>query len=117
MIVGQRDLNFKNIDNGYTSVKNIFSCFNNDYAGQKIKGYYGEYEALIKSHTKSPSFAYKMKTIAQAKAVSAESDGTYTFTDKNNLLTNFDADIQNGSIVKNQIILLKLKQTMAKLLQ
>ena len=70
VIVGQRDLNFKNIDNGYTSVKNIFSCFNNDYAGQKIKGYYGEYEALIKSHTKSPSFAYKMKTIAQAKAVS-----------------------------------------------
>ena len=109
VIVGQRDLNFKNIDNGYTPVKNIFSCFNDDYAGQKIKGYYGEYEALIKSHTKSPSFAYKMKTIAQAKAVSAESDGTYTFTDKNNLLTNFDADIQNGSIVKKSNNTLKIK--------
>lgn len=109
VIVGQRDLNFKNIDNGYTSVKNIFSCFNDDYAGQKIKGYYGEYEALIKSHTKSPSFAYKMKTIAQAKAVSAESDGTYTFTDKNNLLTNFDSDIQNGSIVKKSNNTLKIK--------
>ena len=109
VIVGQRDLNFKNIDNGYTPVKNIFSCFNDDYAGQKIKEYYGEYEALIKSHSKSPSFAYKMKTIAQAKAVSAESDGTYTFTDKNNLLTNFDADIQNGSIVKKSNNTLKIK--------
>ena len=50
-----------------------------------------------------------MKTIAQAKAVSAESDGTYTFTDKNNLLTNFDADIQNGSIVKKSNNTLKIK--------
>ncbi len=108
-IVGQRDLNFKNIDNGYTPVKNIFSCFNNDYAGKAVKGYYDEYEGLIKAHSKSPSFAYKLKTMAQAKAVSAESDGTYTFNDKNNLLSNFDADIQNGSIVKKSNNTLKIK--------
>lgn len=108
-IVGQRDLNFKNIDNGYTPVKNIFSCFNDDYAGKAVKGYYDEYEGLIKAHSKSPSFAYKLKTMAQAKAASAESDGTYTFNDKNNLLSNFDADIQNGSILKKSNNTLKIK--------
>lgn len=109
VIVGQRDLEFKGVDNGYTPVKNIFNYFNDDYAGQIIKGYYDEYEALIRSHSKSPSFAYKLKTMAQAKAVEAESDGTYTFTDKNNLLSNFDAEIQNGSIVKKSKDILKIK--------
>lgn len=109
VIVGQRDLNFKNIDNGYTPVKNIFSCFNDDYAGQKIKGYYEEYEALIKSHSKSPSFAYRLKSLAKANAVEAENDGTHTFTDKNNLLANFDAEVENGSVVSKSGKTLKIK--------
>lgn len=109
VIVGQRDLEFKRVDNGYTSVKNIFSNFNDDYSAQIIKGYYEEYEVLIKSHSKSPSFAYKLKSLAKANAVSAENDGTYTFTDKNNLLANFDAEVENGSVVSKSGKTLKIK--------
>lgn len=109
VIVGQRDLEFKRVDNGYTSVKDFFSNFNDDYSAQIIKGYYEEYEALIKSHSKSPSFAYKLKSLAKANAVSAESDGTYTFTDKNNLLANFDAEVENGSVVSKSGKTLKIK--------
>lgn len=81
VIVGQRDLEFKRVDNGYTSVKDIFSNFNDDYSAQIIKGYYEEYEA----------------------------DGTYTFTDKNNLLANFDAEVENGSVVSKSGKTLKIK--------
>lgn len=99
VIVGQRDLDFKRVSNGYTSVEKMLSNFKDDYAGQKVSEYYYDYEAKIQKDKKSVSFAKISKESAKASAVKAGADGTYTFTDKNGQLENFDASISNGTVV------------------
>ena len=109
VIVGQRDLDFKRVRNGYTSVEKMLSNFKDDYAAQKVSEYYYDYETKIKNNSKSVSFAYNLKDAAEASAVKAGADGTYTFTDKNGQLKNFDASISNGTVVSKSGNNLKVK--------
>ena len=109
VIVGQRDLDFKRVSNGYTSVEKMLSNFKDDYAAQKVSEYYYDYETKIKNNSKSVSFAYNLKDAAEASAVKAGADGTYTFTDKNGQLKNFDASISNGTVVSKSGNSLKVK--------
>ncbi len=109
VIVGQRDLDFKRVSNGYTSVGKMLSNFKDDYAGQKVSEYYYDYEAKIQKDKKSVSFAKISKESAKDSAVKAGADGTYTFTDKNGQLENFDASVNNGSVVSKSGNNLKVK--------
>lgn len=109
VIVGQRDLDFKRVSNGYTSVEKMLSNFKDDYAGQKVSEYYYDYEAKIQKDKKSVSFAKISKESAKASAVKAGADGTYTFNDKNKQLENFDASISNGTVVSKSGNSLKVK--------
>lgn len=109
VIVGQRDLDFKRVSNGYTLVEKMLSNFKDDYAGQKVSEYYYDYEAKIQKDKKSVSFAKVSKESAKASAVKAGADGTYTFTDKNKQLENFDASISNGTVVSKSGNSLKVK--------
>ena len=109
VIVGQRDLDFKRVSNGYTSVEKMLSNFKDDYAAQKVSEYYYDYETKIKNNSKSVSFAYNLKDAAEASAVKAGADGTYTFNDKNKQLENFDASISNGTVVSKSGNSLKVK--------
>lgn len=109
VIVGQRDLDFKRVSNGYTSVEKMLSNFKDDYAGQKVSEYYYDYEAKIQKDKKSVSFAKISKESAKASAVKAGADGTYTFNDKNKQLENFDASISNGTVVSKSGNNLKVK--------
>lgn len=109
VIVGQRDLDFKRVSNGYTSVEKMLSNFKDDYAGQQVSNYYYDYEAKIQKDKKSVSFAKISKESAKASAVKAGADGTYTFTDKNKQLENFDASISNGTVVSKSGNSLKVK--------
>ena len=109
VIVGQRDLDFKRVSNGYTSVEKMLSNFKDDYAGQKVSEYYYDYEAKIQKDKKSVSFAKVSKESAKDSAVKAGADGTYTFTDKNKQLENFDASISNGTVVSKSGNSLKVK--------
>ena len=109
VIVGQRDLDFKRVSNGYTSVEKMLSNFKDDYAGQKVSEYYYDYEAKIQKDKKSVSFAKVSKESAKDSAVKAGADGTYTFNDKNKQLENFDASISNGTVVSKSGNSLKVK--------
>ena len=109
VIVGQRDLDFKRVSNGYVSVEKMLSNFKDDYAAQKVSEYYYDYETKIKNNSKSVSFAYNLKDVAEASAVKAGADGTYTFTDKNGQLENFDASVNNGTVVSKSGNNLKVK--------
>ena len=109
VIVGQRDLDFKRVSNGYTSVEKMLSNFKDDYAGQQVSNYYYDYEAKIQKDKKSVSFAKISKESAKASAVKAGADGTYTFTDKNKQLENFDVTVNNGSVVSKSGNSLKVK--------
>ncbi len=109
VIVGQRDLDFKRVSNGYTSVEKMLSNFKDDYAAQKVSEYYYDYEAKIQKDKKSVSFAKVSKESAKDSAVKAGADGTYTFTDKNKQLENFDASVNNGSVVSKSGNSLKVK--------
>ena len=109
VIVGQRDLDFKRVSNGYTSVEKMLSNFKDNYAGQKVSEYYYDYEAKIQKDKKSVSFAKISKESAKASAVKAGADGTYTFNDKNKQLENFDASISNGTVVSKSGNSLKVK--------
>ncbi len=109
VIVGQRDLNFNRVNNGYTLVENMLGNFQSDYAGQVVSGYYYEYESQIKAHSKAVSFAKISTNSAEKNAVIATSDGTYTFTDSNNVLANFDATVTNGSVVSKSNNILNIK--------
>ncbi len=109
VIVGQRDLDFKRVSNGYTSVEKMLSNFKDDYAAQKVSEYYYDYEAKIQKDKKSVSFAKVSKESAKASAVKAGADGTYTFNDKNKQLENFDASVNNGSVVSKSGNSLKVK--------
>lgn len=109
VIVGQRDLDFKRVSNGYTSVEKMLSNFKDDYAAQKVSEYYYDYEAKIQKDKKSVSFAKVSKESAKDSAVKAGADGTYTFNDKNKQLENFDASISNGTVVSKSGNSLKVK--------
>lgn len=109
VIVGQRDLDFKRVSNGYTSVEKMLSNFKDDYAGQKVSNYYYDYETKIQKDKKSVSFAKISKESAKASAVKAGADGTYTFKDKNKQLENFDASVNNGTVVSKSGNSLKVK--------
>ena len=109
VIVGQRDLDFKRVSNGYTSVEKMLSNFKDDYAGQKVSEYYYDYEAKIQKDKKSVSFAKISKESAKASAVKAGADGTYTFNDKNKQLENFDTSVNNGTVVSKSGNSLKVK--------
>ena len=69
-LVGQRDINFNRVDNGYTSVENALSNFESDYAAAEVSRYYYNYESLIKAHSKSVSFCIKATTYCQKKTCS-----------------------------------------------
>ena len=109
VIVGQRDLDFKRVSNGYTSVEKMLSNFKDDYAGQQVSNYYYDYETKIQKDKKSVSFAKISKESAKASAVKAGADGTYTFKDKNKQLKNFDVTVNNGSVVSKSGNSLKVK--------
>lgn len=109
VIVGQRDLDFKRVSNGYTSVEKMLSNFKDDYAAQKVSEYYYDYEAKIQKDKKSVSFAKVSKESAKDSAVKAGADGTYTFTDKNGQLENFDTSVNNGTVVSKSGNSLKVK--------
>ncbi len=109
VIVGQRDMDFKRVSNGYTSVEKMLSNFKDDYAAQKVSEYYYDYETKIKNNSKSVSFAKSSKAAAEASAVKAGADGTYTFKDKNGQLANFDASVNNGTVVSKSGNSLKIK--------
>lgn len=109
VIVGQRDLDFKRVSNGNTSVEKMLSNFKDDYAGQKVSEYYYDYEAKIQKDKKSVSFAKISKESAKTSAVKAGADGTYTFNDKNKQLENFDVSISNGTVVSKSGNSLKVK--------
>ena len=109
VIVGQRDMDFKRVNNGYTSVEKELSNFKDDYAAQKVSEYYYDYESSIKNNSTSVSFAYSLKATAKDEAVKAGADGTYTFADKNGQLKNFDASISGGTVVSKSGNSLKVK--------
>lgn len=109
VLVGQRDIDFNRISNGYTSVEKLLDNFQNDYAAQIVSGYYYEYEAAIKNHVKSVSFGSRSKSTALITAVKANSDNTYTFTDKNKVLKDFDASVTDGSVISKSGNTLKIK--------
>ena len=114
VIVGQRDLDFKRVSNGYTSVEKMLSNFKDDYAAQKVSEYYYDYEAKIQKDKKSVSFAKVSKESAKDSAVKAGADGTYTFNDKNKQLENFDASISIGTVVSKSGISLQVKADVGK---
>ena len=54
------------------------------------------------------------KAAAQITAVKSDSDGTYTFTDKNNVLSDFDAAVTDGSVISKSGNALKIKADSGK---
>lgn len=109
VIAGQRDANFNLISNGYTPVKNVLGNFNNAEAGKKVKSFYESYEKNIKADGKKVSFSYLERKDAEKNAIKCGSDGTYTFTDKNGQLNNFDVTVKDGSVVSKSSTQLKIK--------
>ncbi len=114
VIVGQRDVDFNRVSNGYTSAEKMLNNFKSEYAGQQVNKYYYDYEAKIKNDKKSVSFAKSSKESAKSSAVKAGADGTYTFKDKNGQLENFDASISNGTVVSKLGNSLKIKADSGK---
>lgn len=109
VLVGQRDINFNRVSNGYTSAEKLLTNFKDGYASTVVSKYYYEYEALVKAHSKSISFGKSSILSAEKNIVNADSNGTYTFQDKNNQLKNFDAKVANGSVVSKSGNTLKIK--------
>ena len=95
-------------------MKKLLDNFQSDYAAQIVSGYYYEYESAIKNHSKSVSFGSRSKAAAQITAVKSDSDGTYTFTDKNNVLSDFDAAVTDGSVISKSGNALKIKADSGK---
>ena len=114
VIVGQRNMDFARVSNGYTSVETALKKFSSDYACNTVSKYYYDYEKAIKNHTKAVSFAKPVEALAKASAVKSNSDGTYTFTDKNGVLANFDAAVTDGSVVSKSGNTLKVKADSGK---
>ena len=99
VLAGQRDDNFNQVKNGYTPVKDAFGSFQSTAASNAVKAYYDQYEANIKAHSKNITFAEQYKNIALKNPPTSNADGTYTFTDKNSQLGNFDITVTNGKVV------------------
>ena len=109
VIAGQRDAQFNRIDNGYTPVKDVLNNFKNAEVCKQVKSFYEAYEKNIKADGKSVSFASTRESVAESKAAACGSDGTYTFTDKNGQLNNFDVTVKDGSVVSKSATQLKIK--------
>ena len=109
VIAGQRDAQFNRISNGYTPVKDVLNNFNNAEVCKQVKSFYEAYEKNIKTGSKEVSFAYKKDSLAKENALKCGSDGTYTFTDKNGQLNNFDVTVKDGSVVSKSATQLKVK--------
>ena len=109
VIAGQRDAQFNRISNGYTPVKDVLNNFNNAEVCKQVKNFYESYEKNIKTGSKEISFAYKKDSLAKENALKCGSDGTYTFTDKNGQLNNFDVTVKDGSVVSKSATQLKIK--------
>ena len=109
VIAGQRDAQFNRISNGYTPVKDVLNNFKNAEVCKQVKSFYEAYEKNIKADGKKISFGYKLEADAKFKSFSAGSDGTYTFTDKNGQLNNFDVTVKDGSVVSKSATQLKIK--------
>ena len=109
VIAGQRDAQFNRISNGYTPVKDVLNNFKNAEVCKQVKSFYEAYEKNIKADGKSVSFASTRESVAESKAAACGSDGTYTFTDKNGQLNNFDVTVKDGSVVSKSATQLKIK--------
>ena len=109
VIAGQRDAQFNRINNGYTPVKDVLNNFKNAEVCKQVKNFYESYEKNIKTGSKEVSFAYKKDSLAKENALKCGSDGTYTFTDKNGQLNNFDVTVKDGSVVSKSATQLKVK--------
>ena len=109
VIAGQRDAQFNRIDNVYTPVKDVLNNFKNAEVCKQVKSFYEAYEKNIKADGKSVSFASTRESVAESKAAACGSDGTYTFTDKNGQLNNFDVTVKDGSVVSKSATQLKIK--------
>ena len=109
VIAGQRDAQFNRISNGYTPVKDVLNNFKNAEVCKQVKNFYESYEKNIKTGSKEISFAYKKDSLAKENALKCGSDGTYTFTDKNGQLNNFDVTVKDGSVVSKSATQLKIK--------
>ena len=109
VIAGQRDAQFNRISNGYTPVKDVLNNFKNAEVCKQVKSFYEAYEKNIKADGKSVSFASTRESVAESKAAACGSDGTYTFTDKNGQLNNFDVTVKDGSVVSKSATQLKVK--------
>ena len=109
VIAGQRDAQFNRISNGYTPVKDVLNNFKNAEVCKQVKNFYESYEKNIKTGSKEVSFAYKKDSLAKENALKCGSDGTYTFTDKNGQLNNFDVTVKDGSVVSKSATQLKIK--------
>ncbi len=109
VMCGQRDDNFNYVSNGYTAASKMLSNFNENAVSAKVKSYYQQYESNIKADGKKISFAETNMEKALKKAVKCNSDGTYTFTDKNGQLNNFDITVKNGKVVSKSATQLKVR--------
>ena len=109
VIAGQRDAQFNRISNGYTPVNDVLNNFSNAEVCKQVKSFYEAYEKNIKADGKKISFGHDRDFSAKQNAVSANSDGTYTFTDKNGQLNNFDVTVKDGSVVSKSATQLKIK--------
>ena len=109
VIAGQRDAQFNRISNGYTPVKDVLNNFKNAEVCKQVKSFYEAYEKNIKADGKKISFGYFEKEKAEDNVFKCGSDGTYTFTDKNGQLNNFDVTVKDGSVVSKSATQLKIK--------
>lgn len=109
VIVGQRNDSFEYVSNGYAKVSSMIDKFNDKAVCDNVRKYYNAYESAIKSDGKTITFAYDDPNIADDFPFNANDDGTYTFTDKNAQLNNFDVTVTNGSVVSKNATQLKIK--------
>ena len=109
VIAGQRDAQFNRISNGYTPVKDVLNNFKNAEVCKQVKSFYEAYEKNIKADGKKISFSYLERKDAEKNALKCNNDGTYTFTDKNGQLNNFDVTVKDGSVVSKSATQLKVK--------
>ena len=108
VMAGQRDDNFNKINNGYTPVSDLFKSGNMSNPSG-IQTYYNQYEKAIKDHSKEVTCAFLYESDANSNIAKVNADGTYTFTDKNNQLGNYDVNITNGSVISHTDSQLKVK--------
>lgn len=109
VIVGQRNQDFGYVSNGYAKVSSMLDKFNDSSIGSSVKSYYNAYESAIKADKKNISFAFSKPKVAEKNTKTVNTDGTYTFTDANGQLNNFDVTVKDGSVVSKSATQLKIK--------